>query len=78
MALLLAKEASISKEYADFLDTFSKESITMLSKYLDIDKHAIDQEPYKQPPYRLIYSLDLVKLEILRTYIKTNLANKFI
>ena len=32
----------------------------------------------KQPPYRPIYSLGLVELETLKTYIETNLANGFI
>ena len=32
----------------------------------------------KQPPYGLIYSLEPVELETLKTYIKTKLANNFI
>ncbi len=32
----------------------------------------------QQPPYGPIYSLSLVELEILKTYIKNNLANGFI
>ena len=43
-----------------------------------INKHAIKLEKDKQPLFRPIYSLELVELEILKTYIKTNLANGFI
>ena len=43
-----------------------------------INKHAIELEENKQPLFRPIYSLDLVELETLKTYIKTNLANGFI
>ena len=32
----------------------------------------------EQPLYELIYSLNLVELKTLKTYIKTNLANNFI
>lgn len=32
----------------------------------------------KQPSYRLIYSLKLIELKTLQTYIITNLANGFI
>ena len=50
----------------------------MLPNWSDINKHAIDLEPGKQPPYGPIYSLGPVELETLKIYIKTNLANGFI
>lgn len=78
MALLLTKEISISEKYANFSDIFSKESTAVVPNYLNINKYAIDLESGKQISYRPIYSLDLLKLETLKTYIKTNLANKFI
>ena len=43
-----------------------------------MNKYAIKLEKDKQPPFRPIYSLELVELEALKTYIKTNLANNFI
>ena len=43
-----------------------------------MNEHAIKLEESKQPSLRLIYSLGLVELETLKTYIKTNLANSFI
>lgn len=42
MALLIAKKVRVPKKYTDFLDIFSKKSVTMFSKYSDINKHAID------------------------------------
>ena len=42
-----------------------------------INKYAIKLEEDKQPLFRFIYSLGPVELEILKTYIKTNLANGF-
>ena len=78
ITLLLVKKVSISEEYANFLDIFSKKSAIVLFEYSNINKHAIDLESSKQPSYKPVYSLSLVELEILKTYIKINLANGFI
>ena len=43
-----------------------------------INKHAIELKEDKQLPFDLIYSLESVELETLKTYIKLNLANGFI
>ena len=43
-----------------------------------MNEHANKLEEGKQPPFGSIYSLGLVKLEILKTYLETNLANGFI
>ena len=43
-----------------------------------INKHAIELQTDKQPLYGLIYSLGPVELEILKTYIETNLKTGFI
>ena len=43
-----------------------------------INKHTIKLKRDKQLPFRPIHSLEPVKLEILKTYIKINLANGFI
>ena len=43
-----------------------------------MNENSIKLEEGKQPPFGSIYSLDLVKLEMLKTYIETNLANGFI
>ena len=43
-----------------------------------MNEHVIKLEKDKQPSFGPIYSLSPVELEILKTYIKTNLANGFI
>ncbi len=45
---------------------------------MGINNHAIELVDDWKLFYGPIYSLDLVKLEILKTYIKNNLANNFI
>ena len=65
-------------KYLNFVDIFSKKLGIKVSKRLGINKYIIDLETSKKPLYRLIYSLKLVKLKILKTYIKTHLANGFI
>ena len=43
-----------------------------------MNEHAIELVEDKQSPFRSIYSLGPVELEILKTYIEINLANSFI
>lgn len=78
IALLLAEKISVPKKYIDFLDVFFKKLMIVFFDYLNINKHVIDLKPNKQPLYKPIYSLSLVKLKTLKTYIKVNLANKVI
>lgn len=78
MALLLVKKISVFKKYANFFDIFSKKFMAIFPDHLDINKHIIDLEPSKQLFYRPVYNFDLVELKTLKTYIKTNLGNKFI
>ena len=47
-------------------------------KYTIINNHFIKLEKNKQLFFKLIYSLRLIKLEIMKIYIKTNLVNDFI
>ena len=49
-----------------------------LLESLGINEYAIKLEKGKQPLFKLIYSLELVELEMVKIYIKTNLANGFI
>ena len=49
-----------------------------LPKNTGMNKHAIELEKGKQQPFVPIYSLGPVELEMLKTYIKINLANNFI
>lgn len=78
VALLLAKKVSVFTKYADFLNVVFKKSTAVFSNCLNINKYVINLEPNKQPTYKSIYSLGLIKLETLKTSIKINLANKFI
>lgn len=50
----------------------------VLLEYTEITIHVIDLEKYNQLPYGPIYNLKLIKLETLKTYIKTSLANSFV
>lgn len=80
IALIKANKASITTlfKYSDFVDIFSLNLVAELSEYTRINDYAIKLIHDKQPPYEPIYSLELVKLETLNTYIKTSLANGFI
>ena len=49
-----------------------------LPKNTSIKKYAIKLEDDKQPPYEPIYSVGLIELEILKTYIETHLKTGFI
>ena len=80
IAALVANEAptSIPTEYSDFADVFSPELASELPEHTGINDHAIELVDDWQPPYGPIYSLGPVELEILKTYIETNLKNGFI
>ena len=78
-ALLFNKiSTEISVKYSNYSNIFSTENTAELSKNTGIDNHAIKLEKNKQPLFGPIYSLRLVELETLKTYIKINLANSFI
>ena len=68
----------ILPEYSDYSDIILTDNIAELSEYTGIDDHIIKLKEGKQPPFGPIYSLESVKLETLKTYIQTNLANSFI
>lgn len=78
ITLLLAKKATIWDKYFNFANIFSKKSVAELFKCSNNKKYVIDLELDKQPFYGPIYSPGLIELEILKIYIKTNLANSFI
>lgn len=78
---MLAKNKAfilICTKYFDFANIFSWELVFELSKYTKINNHAIKLIDKQLLLYKLIYSLMLIKLKILKTYIKINLANSFI
>ena len=76
--MLLAKKVTVVAKYFDFADVFSKKSANVLPERTGANKHAIELEKGKEPPYGPIYSLRPVELETPKTYIKIKLANGFI
>ena len=78
VAVLTSGETGIPAEYSDFSNVFSSDSAAELPEYTGFNDYFINLLDNKQPPYSLIYSLGLVELETLKTYIKANLANGFI
>ena len=78
IALLLTKKVRIPDKYSDIVKVFSEKNALVLPKCTKLNEYAIDLENGKQPPYGLIYSLGLVELETLKTYIKTHLKTGFI
>ena len=76
--MLVAKEVQILFKYSDFLDVFLEEKTLVLLKATNLNKYAIKLQYGQQPSYKLIYSLGLVKLKMLKTYIESNLVNSFI
>lgn len=77
---MIAKQAliKISIEYTDFVDVFSPDLVFKLHEYTRINDHIIGLVDNQEQLYKSIYSLELVELKILQTYLKKNLANKFI
>ena len=68
----------VPAKYSDFADVFSSDLASELPKHTGINNPAIESVNGQQPPQRPIYSLEPVKLEILKAYIEINLANDFI
>ena len=78
-ALLFDKAPTkVPAEYSDYNNIFLAENTVVPPKNTGMNEHAIELEEGKQPPFGPIYSLGPLELEILKTYIKTNLANGFI
>ena len=65
-------------EYFNYNNVFSMKNAIKVLEYIEMNNYTIKLKKDKQLPFGLIYSLRLVKLKILKTYIKINLANNFI
>ena len=78
IVLLLIKEVKIPDKYLHFADVFSEEKALVLPERTDINEHAIELEDGKQSFCGPIYSLGLVELETLKTYIEIHLKTGFI
>ena len=77
---LIGKKAptKIPAKYLDFADIFPLDLVSELPEHTEINNHAIKLVDDQQSPYKPIYSLGPVELEILTAYIEINLANGFI
>ena len=76
--LLVAKKVKIPTKYLDFLDVFLEKKVLILLEATKLNQYAIKLQKDQQLLYRPIYNLDLVELEMLKTYIEINLTNGFI
>ena len=78
-ALIFSKTSIIiSTEYFNYNNVFLAKNTIKLLEYTETNNHAIKVEKDKQLLFNLIYSLGLVEFEVLKIYIKINLANSFI
>ena len=78
-ALLFNKAfIKVLAKYFNYNNIFLVENIVELPENTGINEHAIKLKKDKQQLFGLIYSLKLVELETLKTYIKIILANDFI
>ena len=78
-ALLFDKALiAILAKYLNYKNVFSTENAMKFLKYIKINNHTIKLEGGNQPLFGSIYSLESIKLETFKTYIKINLANNFI
>ena len=80
IAGLIVKERPIKvpNKYVNFVNIFSFDLAFEFFKHTGINNHIIELVDGQQPPYGLIYSLRLIELVTVKTYIETNLANEFI
>ena len=65
-------------EYFNYNDIFLVKHAVKSLEHHGVNDHIIKLEEDKQLLFGPIYSLGLVELETLKTYIKTNLVNSFI
>ena len=78
-ALLFNKVSTkVLAKYFNYNNVFSIENVVKLLENTGINEHVIKLEKDKQLLFGSIYSLKLVELETLKTYIKINLTNNFI
>lgn len=75
---MLTKKVKIPAKYLDFSNVFLEEKALVLPKISELNQHTIMLQKDKQLSYCLIYSLEPIEFETLKTYIETNLANTFI
>ena len=69
IALLLTKNVNILDKYSDFANILLIQQTSVLSERTKLNQYAIELQDDKKLPYRPIYSLKLVELKTLKTYI---------
>ena len=62
IALLTVEELKIPAKYLDFLDFSSKKRVLIILETINLNQYTIEFQKSHQLSYRLIYSLDLIKL----------------
>ena len=65
-------------EYFHYSNIFLEENITELSEHIERNNYISKLNESKKLFFEPIYSLRSIELEILKMYIKINLANAFI
>lgn len=68
----------VQLKYSDYANVILEASAIELPEHTNINDHPIDLVDDKQSSYDPIYSLGLMELKILKTYIEINLVNSFI
>lgn len=69
IANLEIKNVPVFIEYSNFIDIFFSNFIVELLEHCGINDYPIDLQKDKQLFYRPIYSLKLVELKLLKSYI---------
>ena len=68
----------ISTKYLNYSNIFSIKNTAEFLEHIGINSYIIKLEKDKLPLFKPIYKPKLVKLEILKVFIKINLAKRFI
>lgn len=76
--VILLTNVEIFTKYSNFSNVFFLNYAIELLKHTKIHNYLIHLQNDKQLLYRLIHSLKLVDLEIIKIYIKANLIRSFI
>ena len=69
---------AVSPKYFNYSNIFLAENVAKLPENTRINNYTIKLDKSKQLLFDPIYSLRLVELNTIKTYIKTNLTNNFI
>lgn len=78
IVLMINKKTTFINKYLYYVNVFLKKYAKILSKDIQINKYTVQIKKSNQPLYGFIYNLSQIEFEILKTYIKINLANGFI